>query len=326
MVTSAHIMRGDLAAYAQLQPEHVLICRDTLTCGPSDTDPTKHRLARIKYWGGLEKSLPVSRSSEFFGKEDFVKRFDNLRSEDSVLWLWINSDDWADFLFLCWTADALSDLHVKSDAVRIVLKSNAELDGLLTAENVACTMRQAPVATKDFLSIASRLWQAFASGLPRLFASLAKDLELVATDSYVRFYANLFPQFADSSLLLSPYDTCLLKGLSTSTWNRPIDIIDIITNDVFYMPYEYSRHRLLEWSSFADEVLVAKARDSTAISPWTEVSYKLTARGESLINEGVTRLSDAPPMWIGGLNVYSTWCYDSRYSSGVFIEVASGQI
>ena len=54
------------------------------------------------------------------------------------------------------------------------------------------------------------------------------------------------------------------------------------------------------------------------------MSYRLTPRGNSLVNECMSRLDDAPPMWIGGVNVYSAWCYDEEHSIFRPVSLAAG--
>ena len=56
MKTAVHIIRGDIRSAAHLNARQIVLCSDTLICGPSCVDASEHRLARVEYWGECKRS------------------------------------------------------------------------------------------------------------------------------------------------------------------------------------------------------------------------------------------------------------------------------
>jgi hypothetical protein len=146
----------------------------------------------------------------------------------------------------------------------------------------------------------------------------------LAPNTFQQFYVRMFPRVEGIRFDVSPYDACLLRGLSIGGWARPIDLLELIRNELAYMPYEFSRQRLLDWSTHMTGRFVGVKRDPGATSPWSNTWYRLTTAGESILSDGLPRLSHAPPLWLGGTNVYSTWCYDRDAGGGAFVERHDG--
>jgi hypothetical protein len=314
MKTAVHIMRGNMRSAAHLNARQIVLCSDTLICGPSCVDASEHRLARVEYWGKCERSEQKELRRAVLSKTDLVGRLSTLTDQTTKVYLWVDTSDWANVAFLMWVADALSDTEAARGAVRIILRSTAELDNLITTERVTQVLNDSTLAADRFLAELASLWRVFASGSPLAFSSLLQRSNLDEADAFLGRYIKLFPRGTSAGVLLSRYDADLLKCLSTVKWTTPIELFEKLTSDLSYMPQEHSRGRLDEWACHRQESFVAVSRQNPKpASEWAAVSYRLTTRGNSVVNEGMSRLDDAPPMWIGGVNVYSTWCYDEEH-------------
>jgi hypothetical protein len=311
MEDSVHIVRGYPRPGLSLTGWPCVICGDTLTCGPSFLDPAKHRMARVSYWREWECNQKANFAAEIFSTNDLVERLFRNKDHAKAIYVWVNTSDWADSLFMIWATDSLANTSFEELPVRIVLRSFGELERCTSTDHVAQAMAASEFATRDFSAINSKLWRAFASGSPLDFGSSLSTLRMNWASRCLASYAKLFPTSRASVVFPSLYDSRLLTALSMAKWTRPIDLVDVFASDLDYMSLDNSRRRLAAWASITAEPFVTVCGDqSKSASEWKDVSYKLTARGESLVNDGIARLDDAPPMWIGAVHVYSDWCYD----------------
>ncbi len=310
MARVVHVMRGHLAVTTELQGG-LIVCRDTLTCGPSDIDPRKHRLGRTRFWRRIHGGKGRPMDHDIINSRDLTRRLRAARTRGGTICLWINADDWSDFVFMCWAADALQDHSGDGVTIRVILFSKEQLDSVFTSKQVADAISEAVIVSEGFLLPLARLWRAFAAGTPGEVMAMAKSVSLEGAKQFIESYAMVFGRIRNGSIQLSEYDRCLLGCLLRQTWRKPSDILEALLGKPNYVPPEYSRRRLEDWSAHAGGTFVIESgEDVDSVSPWAAVAYRLTDRGELLVREGSPSGLDAPAMWIGGTNVYQEWLYD----------------
>ncbi|MEM7233405.1 MAG: hypothetical protein AAF517_14600 [Planctomycetota bacterium] len=76
-------------------------------------------------------------------------------------------------------------------------------------------------------------------------------------------------------------------------------------------------YRLLCWNRHLSDQPVISSRPETAgVNSVTNVSYRLTAAGERMLDVGFRNPTEVPPMHVGGCQLYSTTTSWIRRESG----------
>jgi hypothetical protein len=117
-----------------------------------------------------------------------------------------------------------------------------------------------------------------------------------------------FPQAGSkSSLRLSQLDYELLGTLATREWLRPVDLLRRnmrLVEEFFLFGDSLVLQRLRAWAKHGRNPAIEKRREERATNDWTAVSFRLTPGGERIRDKGLQSLNEAPPIFVGGCQLY----------------------
>jgi hypothetical protein len=161
------------------------------------------------------------------------------------------------------------------------------------------------------------LWRAYAKLTPLAFDRARRQGSRLFPD-LVRIgdlWGSSFPWAVGSRLRLSDADRVLLWGLRTDRWVTFGGVIGNLSHrEIFFLlarEPDIGRLRLLRWVGHdtVDPAVLTLPGPNGRYESHTAV-YRLTAKGKRLLEDGLDRPGEAPPLWVGGCCAYdekTTW-------------------
>jgi hypothetical protein len=223
---------------------------------------------------------------------------------------------WKEQLSFWWTLDAIRRAGLKPERFwvaqpRCTHTHHTSLGCFNRAEMHRAFADRQPLSSEMLRSGAS-LWRKFAASSPRAFETARKngsgpfpDLPTVA-----EVYGWFFPQAGSRSarLRLSVLDQALFDHLRADSWVRPIDCLmrdrRFVEDIIALLGDQWPLWRLHQWAHHGADDPALLARSEQGASSWVNVSYRLTARGERMRVRGLETGHEAPPLFVGGCQVY----------------------
>ncbi|MEM9646112.1 MAG: DUF1835 domain-containing protein [Planctomycetota bacterium] len=327
---SAAIHVGPCSAMNALPREcDSIALQDMLCMGPCHADPTTHFEKRVRYWsevsaaiwekGASRQGKQPRRSGKttYQQSDDGARLIDLISTSQShrpvVLW---SAREWTDRLGVWWASNLLK-VHVV-DVSRIWLaESQTPERGEGEDETVSChgadLMQQAFQRAERMgnarLRDGAAIWRMFARPSPlafdrrrRLGSSSFPDLGVIS-EGY-RFY---MPRAMDGRLILSEFDQFLLEHLGSKRRVRPYDVVIEFLNNrplVAWCPALLINYRIRSWERHSQECPVLLGKKIDGVNTLNDMEYELTNRGKEIRDRGIKASTEAPPMNLGGVELY----------------------
>jgi hypothetical protein len=309
--SAVHVVRGEMAASVLKRAGYSAVAvDDELSYGPSSPDPTLHGAVRMSFWADQREEghdyahrRDLSLDDVVLDSDALSKALPNAHDAGAVI-VW-SSAYWPDVLFRWWAIDALMRHPVKG-RTHWVAVPNAEWKwpgGLTEAEVVAdCrySLVSLPLANR-----AAAAWRAFASKSPQWLATPEKRRRLLTPKDRKTawFYGAVLPRIARAGghLGLSIIDEWLLSKFCE--WRSLSDVFRASTFPQDFWPIlnlgeSLLYSRLASWSKQGGGVFMnTQAADSKRPS---DERHRLTDEGRLLLERGLARIDDSPPVQVGG--------------------------
>ena len=276
---AVHIVCGDSAGGTLKQAGlRVLVDRDVLAIGPCDPDPVRNDELRHAFW---REEWRLAGWPKWPG----WKRMRWPRGGKVVLWTSCHLPD----RLMMWRAlEAL-----RSRDVQLHVAEAAPMVGILYVDEVAQVLDKAVALIPADIRRGAGMWSLWSAGD---LGTLSRWLEPVLRELVHGYLPGAGPR-------LSWFDRALLEPFDT--WATPLSGI---------------KQRIEKLMVFGDLVLLTRIRrwiDAGALvsrlvpgkSAWTDRELRLTPNGKRLLR-GLRSLDEAPPLWLGGHEVYGpgSWC------------------
>jgi hypothetical protein len=330
----AHIAPATITALLEeLGAQSVVEFPDLLTHGPVTTDPKKHRKARLKYWRKLYASIlagdaadqvhgAMHRLEEGYLSAEQIGSAARHAAGGGRIVIW-TTPTFEDRLFLWFVLHALIEEGVSVGSIataepRVPLEGvdgeevrYASLRGL-EVDELAAGFEDLFYPVLVYAEAGANLWETFGSVSPRQFAlaiphttKFFPEFAVFAED-----YGRLFPVVEDKwtkQVSLSEFDRDLLERLDAQEMRSAQEIID----DEFALKYAFLDElvflaRLRAWSDTDtdDAYVVTQANDATE-DVFEKFSYRLTERGQELLDEGFEPGRKLPIFFVGDSRLYA---------------------
>jgi hypothetical protein len=189
--------------------------------------------------------------------------------------------------------------------------------GLLVLPETYLNSRLAPAlplaaprpVSRPALRAYAALWAAFCDDAPHRFWRLSRRSERARDVSDLHgWYAQHFPRREAGRLRLSRFDELLLCGLS-SRWTPTERLFTAGSRESLkdWLALELASmvvdHRLRQWSQHAEGRILERSTKRVGQSELFRESYRWAPGGNAIL-DGLDDITDAPPMYIGGVKVY----------------------
>ena len=324
---------------------------DRLCFGPCAEDPDKHGELRIQYW--LNEStkdcgttLPRHRKATLDKREADLRMRTNWPSSlshqlgrfdpDKPIVLW-SSDEWTDRLNLWWLLHTLDFLKIPDSRIWYV-ESSLCADRCIEPlrihgkdQMLEAYKRATPIGSQRMQDGAD-LWRKFVASNPERFAKvIVKDSRSFDRIQHcIEPYFFFFPRIVGDHVRLSKFDQYMFDKLDSKTWTKPYDIVSALINEQAHrfnwLGATAFLSRLSSWRSGPATVL--EFRVIEGVNQLTSIEYRLTSQGDTLKHQGITAISEAPRMFLGGCELYqneSLWAAINSENGWKLVRVELGR-
>lgn len=301
-----HVVPGALVAgrLRQLGYRHVRALHDNLAVGPVALDPALTCDLRRAYW--------LSRGIEA-GVDDLHDLDDP--ATPKVLW---SVPTWSARLS-CWRV-----LHGCGPGGRgagwrfaswqrpVVSEPEESAYEELGRDRVREQLRTAVAVGEDLRDAAACLWTAYASRTPEAVATLRwHDMPAYpSARAHFAAYADALPRRGrvPGVALVSRNDELLLAAVSSTTWQRPVDLLRVharVPALLRVMTRYGDDFMIARWRSFAAAPCRAlELRPVAGINAWTDCELRLSRTGAALLRDGTCDPAALPSLQVGGAVAY----------------------
>jgi hypothetical protein len=273
---------------------------DRLTSGPCDVDPVRHTELR-RTW-----DLEVAPYIEWRSALDLAK-LRTVIAGDAPIVLW-GTRAYANLVWIWWALDALGHIGVERSRC-FLARPHADdpfaIVGMFGADETRHALAAATAITDDQWREGIDLWMKFASPSPLAFDEARRQGSSAFPEltSSTELHGAWFPRFEDGRLRLSELDEVLLGNVGDS-WRTPRKIVGAlpeprITQLVRMFDAYFHVERLCQWA--ARGVLERETVEED--NPFEQDRFRATDRARALLSDGLERVGDAPPMYVGGCRV-----------------------
>jgi hypothetical protein len=177
--------------------------------------------------------------------------------------------------------------------------------GHLTPDEVRLSFATASPVTDDEWREGAKLWMQYASPSPLAFDAARRRGSAAFPEllTSAELHGAWFPRHKDGRLRLSELDEVLL-GATSDSWNTTTNIIEgLPDNRIDQLMSTFDAYfvveRLRMWATHG----VLKRKILTARNPYEQDRFRTTDRARALLDHGLERVGDAPPMYVGGCRV-----------------------
>lgn len=309
---------------------------DPLFPGPCDQDPSAHLRKRRRYWRGMSDP-PVKRRRQLIRKRSrwsiidsasvLTKRILQYPTERPIV-LW-TLPSWHEQLSLWWSLDALqrssfdwnrcwiAEVGWHEDSSNDVYQYKSL--GVYIPQAFATAFESLVPLKAGVVRSGANLWRKFAAQSPLSFDRARRNgcmafPDLARVAERYRIYFPRSVELGQNQLRLSEFDQLLFDNLQPESWLNAVEIMFTRRElgDFFFQGGDYvSLHRLRQWSKHHPQNQAVETRPNPAgASQFTEFEYRLTPHGQRLRDEGLRSANEAPPMFVGGSELFSndrTW-------------------
>jgi hypothetical protein len=320
-----HIILGDSAA-GTLRGCQAIILTDNLAWGPSHPDRVRHGDLRKEFWrnwatnGRWPKTTRHIRQyitgleREIFTAQQLATAL-QAYSETRPVLLW-TAPLWRERLCFWWTLDAIRGLGLDLDRFWVAqpkLSDSPETSlGCFCSEQLDEAFGSRLPLSAGLLRSGAVLWRKYAARSPSAFDEARRNSAASFPDlaTVAEIHGWFFPRLSNRShwLRLSRLDQALLDSLRTGAWIRPIDLLTdrggFLLEFLHLVGDLLLLSRLDAWASHSPDDPALLSQPAEGASSWTNIAYRLTARGERLRCQGLLHAEEAPSMYVGGCPVY----------------------
>ncbi|HEX4454276.1 MAG TPA: hypothetical protein VH143_25610 [Kofleriaceae bacterium] len=270
---------------------------DKLTTGPCDVDPVRHAELR-RAW-----------DAEAAPHVEFRRPFDveNLRAAlagDAPILLW-GTRAYSDLIWICSALDALERIGVERSRCCLARPHSDDpyvIVGMFAADETRGALAAATAITDEQWREGGALWNTYASSSPLAFDEARRrgSSAFPELTTSAELHGAWFPRIQDGRLRLSELDEVLL-GSAGDSWRTPRKIVEALpearlTQLVRMFDAYFHVERLRAWATRG--VLERETLDDQ--NPFEQDRFHMTDRARALLNDGLERVGDAPPMYVGG--------------------------
>jgi hypothetical protein len=265
----------------------VRIAMDYLTVGPCDRDPERHRALR-RAWAPVESMGP-------YGFDDVGVAIAG--EEPVVVWA---TRAFAELVWLWWVLDGIARVGMGENRPFLLARPRPR-DPLETTGGTSPKVAKAAFAaatplTDETLREGAELWSLYAAPSPLAFDEARRRGSPVFPEIAERgdVHGAWFPRLDAGQLRLSLLDELLLGGFG-DTWRNAHRILAHELTRPFGVFYIYAR--LKAWASRGALERKPGRRDEF------DDEFRLTEQGRRLLEHGLERVDDAPPLHVGGCRI-----------------------
>jgi hypothetical protein len=322
-----HLMVGDSAGgtILNVRPRRDgIVARDNLAWGPCDADPVRHGEIRRAFWRAAQRERD-RRAGQWSSRADLTisDRDDaglfaaRIRAfpEGRPLLFW-TTEAWMDSLWFWWALDAIERAGVSRERCWVARPAavGAPDDCLGFFAEVALNEafdRRTPLDAGLFRSGAA-LWRKFAAASPAGFDPARRQgvRRIPSLSRLGERHSWFFPRLeeAEGRLRLSHFDQGLLDRFDRGAWRTAHAALcyapDLLADYVHLIGDGSMVDRLHAWAAHRpdDPALLSRREDGAG---WAGASFRLTPLGERIRRDGLDHPSEAPPMFVGGCEVYA---------------------
>jgi hypothetical protein len=319
---------GDLVG---LGAEKVVEYPDLLTHGPVARKPKRHRKARLDYWRALFETIVAddgamideameSLERGYLSTEQLGSAAAHLAGEGRIV-IW-STPAFEDRLFLWFAFEALVEEGVGADQiataeprVELVVEEGADVGfaslRTLQIDELAVGFDDLFYPEPIYVEAGANLWETFSSKSPRQFAlsipHTTKFFPQIAV--FAEEYGRLFPVVSGQGaerIGLSELDAALLGRLDTDQWRKGSDILDDeILERYGFLDDIVLLGRIGAWSQCEPEKTYVEANPVPEAEVFDQHEYRLTTRGEELVEEGFEAGRRLPIFYVGDSRLYA---------------------
>lgn len=267
---------------------------DRLTSGPCDADPERHlELRRVWDADGWRRPRGLEHLRAAIAGDQPV-----------VLW---GTRAFADLVWIWWAMDGLGRIPVEPQRLFLARPRPGDPQdtvGGSTPDEARAALATASPILGDVLREGAELWRRYASPSPLAFDEARRrgSSAFPELTSSAELHGGWFPRLGGDRFRLSYLDEALL-GCVDDSWRTTSDVLKtggerlvpvVQTFDPFF-----SVERLRAWAAHG-----ALAREVLADdNPYEQDSFRATERTRILLDQGLERVADAPPLYVGGCRV-----------------------
>lgn len=315
---------GDLE---ELGAEEIIAFPDVLSHGPSHREPKRHRELRLEYWERIYRQA--------LGEEDAGQAVEALRegylsaeqigsvashlAEERRIVVW-TAPTFQDRLFMWMAFDGLRQAGVPAERIataepqvgvppegeRYYALRDLELEELIGGFD------EIVYPEEIYIQAGAQLWQTFGSGSPRKFAISVPHTEKFFPEitTIAENYGWLFPRVrgeGGTTMEVSELDESLLGELSVERWRTPFEVLggEVVEQFDFVDDLAVAA-RLYDWATVDETEPYVEVREADGEAGYFERrEYRLTEKGEALVEEGMGEGDEAPVLWIGDCRIYA---------------------
>jgi hypothetical protein len=307
IIDAIHLVSSDSAAGnimpAGMPRKHVRILSEQLTIGPCDVDPVRHVELR-RAW-----------NAEIGDEYLETVGLDDLRAAvagDPPVVVWATRA-YADLVWLWWILDGLGRLGPLAHPPLLVqpkCDDPRHTVGGITPEAGRAALAGARAISDDEFRDGAELWRLYASPDPRAFDEARRKGSSVFPElsESADLYGDWFPRLEDGRLRLAEHDERLLASL-TDEWLITWDLNTRITTKHGWerLLWTYgslvSFWRLRQWAAHGVVERDVRARDNGDQLECEQTLFRLTDKVRALLANGIERVGDAPPLYVGGCRI-----------------------
>jgi hypothetical protein len=300
--TAIHLVAGSAGAgwVKAIGAKRGIASDDRLTSGPCDVDPVRHAELR-RAW-----DTEVAPYTEWRSALDLAK-LRTVIAGDAPIVLW-GTRAYSDLVWIWWALDALDRIgaaRVRCWLARPHCDDPYARVGMFDADAMREAFAAATAVTAEQWREGAELWSKFASPSPLAFDEARRrgSRAFPELTSNAELHGAWFPQFADGRLRLSELDEILLGNVGDS-WRTPRKIVGALPADrlmqlVWMFDAYFHAERLRQWATIG----VLEREPAEKDNLYDEDRFRATDRARALLSDGLERVSDAPPMQVGGCRV-----------------------
>ncbi len=311
----------------ELGAEVVVEFDDALSHGPSREDPKKHRSKRLDYWRQLyEKAVgdaeeaedAVSELSSSFLSAEQIGSKATQYVDDRRLVIW-TTPTFADRLFVWFCFDAMRKVDVPANRIATAepqIPTSAEEEGYfalrdLEVDEIVEGFDNLIYPKEIYAQAGAQLWQTFTEASPRQFAiSIAHTEKFFPEIGTIgENYGWMFPVCDGEDaerMQLSAFDELLLGTLTSDDWTTPFEVLGSEFIEQFHFIDDLVvAARLVDWARTNENAPYVEHRDTGDDRLFDRNAYRLTDRGEKLVEEGLDEDDNPPVFEIGDNRIYA---------------------
>lgn len=324
---AVHVVHGHSAAgttYQLAKPRPTVIpLVDNLVGGPCSTDADAHAELRLEFWRAWELGAsPGKKRKQDWSEGDFHERHllaELAQHERKPVVLW-----WAPTLPVClswwWVLDVLERHRLPRQrfwTARPIMPhrepgfEQAPI-GTCPASGFVDGLRLVRPLSVKLARAGAVLWRSFAGPSPLRFQKTceAKAAIFPEMPHVLQALAKFFPRGRETgrrNVRLADVDQTLFNALQPTEWLIPARLFlrDGVMGLMSLLGDHWIPWRLEQWVQHRpNEAVFERKRAFRSRNPFIAFAYRLTRKGVQVRDDGLTEVSEAPSLHMGGWKIY----------------------